>query len=97
MRKKEITRQRNLELSKELEDIKFQLAVQKELNSESTKKAKELIVELEMIKLAWLKSLKEVEKQKEQYRDLIDEVKDLRNNLKGRNAITRWFYKAKRK
>ncbi len=93
MRKKEITRQRNLELSKELEDVKFQLAMQKELNSESAKKAKELIAELEAIKLTWLKSLKELNNQREQYRDLIIEVKDLRNNLKGRNAITRWFYK----
>ena len=97
MRKKEITRQRNLELSKELEDVKFQLAMQKELNSESAKKAKELIAELEAIKLTWLKSLKELNNQREQYRDLIIEVKDLRNNLKGRNAITRWFYKMKRK
>ena len=97
MRKEEITRKRNLELSKELDEIRFQLAMQKDLNSESMKKAKELITELEAIKLTWLKSLKEVENQREQYRDLINEVKDLRNNLKGRNAITRWFYKMKRK
>lgn len=97
MRKEEITRKRNLELSKELDEVRFQLAMQKDLNSESMKRAKELITELEAIKLTWLKSLKEVDEQKEQYKRLINELKDLRNNIKGRNAITRWFYKIRRK
>lgn len=96
MRKEEITRQRNLLLSKEIDELKAKLAEQKDLNSESVKKANDLILQLEGIRNIWLKSLEEVGEQKEKYNKLIKEVTELRNSIKGRNAIERWFYKIKK-
>lgn len=96
MKKEEITRKRNLLLSKEVEELKHQLEMQKDMNSETNKKAETLIKELEAIKVVWLASLEEVEQQKKQYKKLIDEVKELRNSVKGRNAIERWFYKVRK-
>ena len=96
MKKEEITRQRNLLLSKEVEELKAQLAKNEELNSDSVKRAEALIRELEAIKGVWLAALEEVEQQKKQYKKLINEVKELRNSIKGRNAIERWFYKMKK-
>jgi len=96
MRKEEITRQRNLLLSKEIDELKVKLAEQKDINSESAKKANDLIHQLEGIRNVWLKSLEEVVEQKEKYKQLIKEVTELRNSIKGRNAIERWFYKIKK-
>lgn len=97
MKKEEITRQRNLLLSKEIDELKIQLAEQKELNSETVKKANDIILQLDGIRNVWLKSLEEVIEQKKRYKQLIREVTELRNNIKGRNVIERCFYKIKRK
>ena len=96
MKKEDIIRQRNILLSKEIEDLKSQLAMNKDLNSESMKKSEALIKELESVKVVWLASLEEVEQQKKEYKKLIDELKELRNSVKGRNAIERWFYKIRK-
>ena len=96
MKKEDIIRQRNILLSKEIEDLKSQLAMNKDLNSESMKKSEALIEELESVKVVWLASLEEVEQQKKEYKKLIDELKELRNSVKGRNAIERWFYKIRK-
>lgn len=97
MKKEEITRQRNLLLSKEIDELKIQLAEQKELNSETVKKANDIFLQLEGIRNVWVKSLEEVIELKKRYKQLIREVTELRNNIKGRNAITRWFYKIRQK
>lgn len=89
-------RKRNLILSKEVEELKTELAMQKEISAESQKKADALIRELEAIKGVWIATLEEVEQQKKQYQKLIGEVKELRNSVKGRTAIERWFYKMKK-
>ena len=96
MKKEEITRKRNMELTKELEDVKFQLAIQKDLNSESLKRAQELVNELEIIKVAWMKELSDIHERKKEYEQLISELKDMKNSIKGRKSITRWM-KNKRK
>ena len=96
MKQEDVLRKRNIELLKELDEAKSQLAMEKDLNSESTKKAQDLIVELEMIKSTWLKALDEVDEQRKLYKKLIEEVKEFKNSVKGRNAIERWFYDRKK-
>ena len=90
----ELLRKRNTELSTQLEDLKFQLEYQKVLQGGSTKRAKDLIVELENIKKEWGKSIAEIDDYKAQYEELIAELRDIKKSLieltkrpKGKNKL----------
>lgn len=78
----ELVRKHNSELTKQVEDLRFQLDYKTQLNSESYDKAKQLICELEAIKDEWIKCLAEVEKQREKYDKLISELKDMKKMMK---------------
>jgi chromosome segregation ATPase len=77
----ELLRKRNTELSTQLDDLKFQLEYQKVLQGGSTKRAKDLIVELENIKTEWEKSLSEIDDYKSQYEELIAELRDIKESM----------------
>ena len=92
MRKEDVLRKRNEELSKQLEEAKIELSMQKDLNSEAAQKAKELITRLEIIKSQMEQTLDEIENIRNKYKSLITEMKEFKDSVKGRNAIERWFY-----
>lgn len=68
-----------MELSKKLEAARFELAELRELNSESSKRAKELIAELESIKAEWLQALDALNLQRAKYEKLNHEIRKYRN------------------
>lgn len=73
----ELIRKRNAELSKQIDDLKFRIDFDSELNTESYKQAKKLISDLENLKSRWLKSIEEIEKEKDEYSKLISELKTI--------------------
>lgn len=58
---------RNKKLQQQLNDIKFQLEFDKNYNSESLKKAEDLISDLEQIKSKWLEIIEELEEKSNEY------------------------------
>lgn len=77
----ELLRKRNLDLSAELDELRFELEYEKKLKSGSMKKAKDLIDELESIKIRWNKSLDEIEQYKMQYEQLISELRHIKSTM----------------
>lgn len=87
--KKRLERQikANRDLQRKLDDAKIEIS-KLELDSEnSTKRAKELITELEMIKSQWKKSMNELERIQDNYRDLISKTKKIRNAIVLRHSV----------
>lgn len=74
----DIVRKRNSELSKQIDDLKFKLEFDKQLNREGYQNAKDLIADLEIIKMDWLKVVKELQNYKVQYSILIDDLKQIK-------------------
>lgn len=71
----ELLRKRNAQLASSLDEAQFKIEYEQKLNSGSTKRAKDLISELENIKSEWNKCLSEIEDYKIQYEELITELK----------------------
>lgn len=77
----DLIRKRNSDLSKQFNDLKFKLELDSKLNIDSYKIAKDLINDLEKIKLDWNKSLDEIQNYKIQYAILINELKEIKKTL----------------
>lgn len=84
MNKHDIIRQRNIELSQKIEELKIQIDTIIGINADSVLRANELIIELEKIKRDWLKALEDVCKQRDKYDELIREMKEFKSNVDGR-------------
>lgn len=89
----DIVRKKNAELSKQLDDIKFQLEFNSQLNMNGYNKAKDLIVELESIKQDWLKSLNDLNNQKEKYSDLVNDLHEIKKIMISRKFKIPWYRK----
>lgn len=96
MNKNDIIRQRNIELSQEIEELKSQIDVIIGVNADSVSRANELIMELEEIKRDWLKALEDVCKQRDKYDELIKEMKEFKSNVNGKKGIDKWIHNLKR-
>lgn len=96
MNKNDIIRQRNIELSQEIEELKSQIDVIIGVNADSVSRANELIMELEEIKRNWLKALEDVCKQRDKYDELIMEMKEFKSNVNKRKGIDKWTHNLKR-
>lgn len=72
-RKKEVEliRKRNAELTQQLDDFKFKLEFDSQLNMEGYKRAKDLITDLEKIKKDWLDTLERLKEKEYEYDDLL--------------------------
>lgn len=96
MNKNDIIRQRNIELSQEIEELKSQIDVIIGVNADSVSRANELIAEIEEIKRSWLKALEDVCKQRDKYDELIKEMKEFKINVNKRKCIDKWVHNLKR-
>lgn len=86
-------RKRNIELTKQLEDVKFQLEFNSQLNMNGYKKAKDLIVELEEIKQDWILAIKDLNDKRTKYSCLINELQDMKKNMIDMGFKIPWYKK----
>lgn len=75
----DIIRKRNAELTEELENMRFKLEFDSQLNTESYKYAKDLICDLEKIKSEWLEIIEDLNEKSVEYSYLISELKAVRD------------------
>lgn len=93
MTKEEILRKRNLELTKEIADLKYKLAEQ-EIN---LKHAQKMVDDVEAIRADLLDALNQAYEFRDKYQKLLKEMQGFKKSVKGRNAIERWAFDLKRK
>ena len=72
-------RKRNAELTKQLEDMKFTLEFNSQLNMNGYQQAKDLINDLENIKQNWISALNDINDKRLQYSILIDDLQSIKN------------------
>lgn len=77
----ELLERRNESLARQLDNAKTALKKEKDLNSESVKRANKLINNLEQIKENFENSLAEIKGYEKEYKELIDEMVSFRNDL----------------
>lgn len=77
----DLSRKRNEQLSRQLETIKTEWELDRMLHQNGYEHAKELISELEKIKTDWLQALEDIQKKREEYQQLIADVKALRKGM----------------
>lgn len=78
----DVIRKRNAELTKELENMRFKLEFDSQLNTESYKRAKDLINDLEKIKSEWIKIIENLNKKDIEYSYLISELKTIKDIMR---------------
>ena len=84
-------RKRNAELSKELDDLKFKLDYNSQLNMNGYQRAKDLIGELEKIKQDWLSVLIDLENKKNQYDELIKDLQKIKSIMTSMGFKIPWY------
>ena len=67
------------ELSKQLDDMRFKLEFDSQLNKKGYQRAKDLIDDLEKIKQEWIAVLDDLNDKREEYSCLISDVKKMKN------------------
>lgn len=89
----DMVRKRNAELTKQLDDMRFKLEFNSQLNMNGYKKAKDLIVELEKIKQDWLIVLEDLNDKKTKYSCLINELQDMKKIMINMGFKIPWYKK----
>ena len=74
----DILRKRNIELNKLIDDLKFKIDYNEQLNSEGYKQAKDLINDLEKIRKEWLESIQILREKEKEYDDLISDLQEMK-------------------
>lgn len=93
MTKEEILRKRNLELTKEVHELKKQIDEKEAV----VRRAEKIVSENEAIRNSLLEALQQAYEYRDKYADLIKEMQNFKKTVKGRNAIERWVFDLKRK
>ena len=93
LKQADMIRKRNAELSKQLDDMKFKLEYNSQLNMEGYKHAKDLIVELEQLKQEWKSSIDDLNDKREKYAELIAELRTIKNIMKNMGFKIPWYKK----
>jgi hypothetical protein len=75
----DMIRKRNTELVKQLDDLKFQLEFNSQLNMNGYRHAKDLINDLEKIKQDWLLALDDLNNKRMEYSKLISDLQKIKN------------------
>lgn len=75
----DMIRKRNTELVKQLDDLKFQLEFNSQLNMNGYRRAKDLIEDLEKIKQDWLLALDDLNNKRMEYSKLISDLQKIKN------------------
>ena len=89
----DIVRKRNAELTKQLEDMKFKLEFNSQLNMNGYKQAKDLIGDLEKIKQDWLSAIEDLNNKREKYSNLIVDLQKIKNIMIHRGFKIPWYRK----
>lgn len=89
----ETIRKRNIELTEQLEDLRFKLEFNSQLNEEGYRQAKDLIDELEGIKQEWLLSLNDLNDKREKYSALIADLEEIKKIMVSMGFKIPWYKK----
>ena len=93
MTKEEILRKRNLDLIKEIAELKAQIVTQESV----AQHAQKVIAENLSIRNELLEALNQAYEFRDKYKELVKEMQGFKKSVKGRNAIERWVFDLKRK
>ena len=86
-------RKRNAELTKQLEDLKFELEFNSQLNMNGYQQAKDLINDLENIKQNWISALNDINDKRLQYTILIDDLQSIKTIMTSMGFKIPWHRK----
>lgn len=89
----DVIRKRNAELTKQLDDLKFQLEFKSQLNMKGYQKAKELIDDLEKIKQDWTVALDDLNNKRIKYSNLIADLQTIKHIMANRGFKIPWYNK----
>lgn len=92
-KKIDVIRKRNAELTDQLDDLRFKLEFNSQLNMDGYKHAKDLIDDLEKIKQDWTHALACLNNEKEKYSNLIADLQIIKNIMKNRGFVIPWYKK----
>lgn len=93
----DMIRKRNVELTKQLDDMKFNLEFNSQLNMEGYKRAKDLIDDLERIKQGWSSALNDLNNKKTEYSNLIADLQEIKKIMVNMGFKIPWYKKIKNK
>lgn len=86
-------RKRNAELTKQLNDMRFKLEFDSQLNMNGYKRAKDLIDDLEKIKQDWMLSLNDLNDKRMKYSYLIADLQEIKNIMVSMGFKIPWYKK----
>ena len=89
----EAIRKRNAELTEQLDNARFELEHNSQLNMNGYQRAKDLIGELEAIKQEWIIALEDLNKRKEKYTLLIADLQEIKKIMTKMGFKIPWYKK----
>ena len=89
----EAIRKRNAELTKQLEDARFKLEFNSQLNMKGYQRAEDLIDELEKIKQDWTSALDDLNDKREKYSLLIADLQEIKKIMTNMGFKIPWYKK----
>lgn len=93
LKQADMIRKRNAELTKQLDDMRFKLEFNSQLNMEGYKHAKDLIDDLERIKKDWLSVLSDLDNKRIEYTNLINDLQSIKRIMITRGFKIPWYKK----
>lgn len=84
-------RKRNAELTDQLDDLRFKLEFNSQLNMDGYKHAKDLINDLEKIKQDWMHALTCLNNEREKYSNLIADLQTIKNIMRNMGFSIPWY------
>lgn len=89
----ETVRKRNAELTKQLDNARFELEYNSQLNMKGYQCAKNLIAELEQIQREWMAALDDLNDKREKYSVLIAELQEIKKIMISTGFRIPWYKK----
>ena len=89
----ELIRKRNKELTEQLDDMRFKLEFDSQLNSKGYQRAKDLIADLGKIKQDWLEALDDLNEKRTQYSFLIADLQSMKKVMCSMGFKIPWYKK----
>lgn len=93
----DMIRKRNAELTKQLDNLKFQLEFNSQLNMKGYQSAKDLISDLEQIKHDWMLALDDLNDKRMKYSELISDLQKIKNIMVDNGFKIPWYRKVMNK
>ena len=90
MKQTELLQKRNSELKKKVNDLNFQIAFDKEMNEKGYERAKNLITDLEHIKIEWQEALADLHDKQQEYRQLLADLRTMGKEVKNGGRKRPW-------